>query len=157
MNKQKIKRFLKIIDKNMNEIKEEAIKAYKESFLAKDNNIRIYINLAGKVEAVVVPSWSKYIEDTYEKEIFVCEFNKEEINLNELLGELCYLNDYEEFKKWCEIENEDLKWDSYKKFNKDNFDEFIERNIEYSLSDFLEEINKSIEKRKQELQKIVEN
>ncbi|VIF29747.1 Uncharacterised protein [Clostridioides difficile] len=32
MNKQKIKRFLKIIDKNMNEIKEEAIKAYKESF-----------------------------------------------------------------------------------------------------------------------------
>lgn len=103
MNKQKIKRFLKIIDKNMNEIKEEAIKAYKESFLAKDNNIRIYINLAGKVEAVVVPSWSRYIEDTYEKEIFVCEFDKEEINLNELLGELCYLNDYEEFKNGAKL------------------------------------------------------
>ncbi|WP_237672952.1 hypothetical protein [Clostridioides difficile] len=66
------------------------------------------------------------------------------------------MNDYEEFKKWCEIENEDLKWDSYKKFNKDNFDEFIERNIEYSLSDFLKELSESIENCKQDLKLMIE-
>ncbi|EQF28849.1 hypothetical protein QEW_0447 [Clostridioides difficile CD160] len=157
MNNQKIKRFLKIIDKNIDKIKEEAIKTYKESFLEENNNIRIHINLAGKVEALAVPHFCKYTEDIYEREIFVCEFNKEKISIDELLGELYYLKDYEEFKKWCNDEEENLSWYNYKKFNEDNFDELVERHIEDSLSDFLEELNESIENRKKELQEIVAN
>lgn len=156
MNYKKIKRFLKIIDKNIDKIEEEAIKVYKESFLAENNNIRIYINLEGKVEVISVHNSLKYVEDIYEREIFICELNKEKISVNELLGEPCYLNDYEEFEKWCKIKNEDLNWESYKKFNKDSFDELIERNLEDSLSDFSEEIKKNIENRKQELQEIIE-
>lgn len=157
MNNQRIKRFLKIIDNNIDKIEEEAIKAYKESFLQENNNIRIYINLAGNVEALTVPRFYKYIEDIHEREVFVCEFNKERINIDELLGELYYLNDYEEFKKWCNDEEENLSWDNYKTFNKDNFDELVERHIEDSLSNFIEELNEGVESRKQELKKIVEN
>lgn len=77
MNYKKIKRFLKIIDKNIDKIEEEAIKVYKENFLAEDNNIRIYINLEGKVEVISVHNSLKYVEDIYEREIFICELNKE--------------------------------------------------------------------------------
>ncbi|HEK4806775.1 TPA: hypothetical protein SOL06_003791, partial [Clostridioides difficile] len=52
---------------------------------------------------------------------------------------------------------ENLDWDSYKKFNKENFEEIAERNIDDSTSVFLEELQKGIESCKQELQNIVEN
>ena len=43
-----------------------------------------------------------------------------------------------------------------KKFNKENFDELVERNIEDSLPDFLEELSESIENCKQELKSMIE-
>ncbi|ALP03631.1 hypothetical protein PCZ31_1701 [Clostridioides difficile] len=74
-----------------------------------------------------------------------------------MFGEIYHVNDYEEFEKWCEKEDKSLNWDSYEKFNKENFEEIAERNIDDSSSAFLEKLHESIENCKQELQNIVEN
>ncbi|HFL3820387.1 hypothetical protein O0959_17600 [Clostridioides difficile] len=50
-----------------------------------------------------------------------------------------------------------MNWDSYEKFNKENFEEIAERNIDDSSSAFLEKLREGIENCKQELQNIVEN
>ncbi|VIB46926.1 Uncharacterised protein [Clostridioides difficile] len=50
-----------------------------------------------------------------------------------------------------------MDWDSYKKFNKENFEEIAERNIDDCASVFLEELREGIESCKQELQNAVEN
>ncbi|MDW0020199.1 hypothetical protein RHK11_20370 [Clostridioides difficile] len=155
MNKQKARRFLRVIDMNIDKIKEEAIKAFKESCLIKEtNNIKIYIDIQGKVEAIAVQTWAKLLDD--DKEINIFTLNQAPTHLNDMLGEICYVNDYE-FENWCENEWENLDWDSYKKFNKENFEEIAERNIDDSTSVFLEELQKGIESCKQELQNIVEN
>jgi hypothetical protein len=54
-------------------------------------------------------------------------------------------------------EDKSLNWDSYEKFNKENFEEIAERNIDDSSSAFLEKLREGIENCKQELQNIVEN
>ncbi|MCI0937058.1 hypothetical protein MJU95_017890 [Clostridioides difficile] len=155
MNKQKARRFLRVIDMNIDKIEEEAIKAFKESCLIKEtNNIKIYIDIQGKVEAIAVQTWAKLLDDN--KEINIFTLNQTPTHLNDMLGEICYVNDYEEFENWCENEWENLDWDSYKKFNKENFDELVERNIEDSLPDFLEELSESIENCKQELKSMIE-
>ncbi|EGT5272260.1 hypothetical protein KWL13_011910 [Clostridioides difficile] len=156
MDKQKARRFLKVIDMNIDKIEEEAIKAFKESCLIEEaNDIKIYINIQGKIEAIAVPTWAKLLEN--DKEINIFTLRQIETHLNDMFGELCYVNDYEEFENWCENECENLNWDSYKKFNKENFEEIAERNIDDSSSVFLEKLHESIENCKQELQKIVEN
>ncbi|EGT5471311.1 hypothetical protein KWW51_14190 [Clostridioides difficile] len=156
MDKQKARRFLKVIDMNIDKIEEEAIKAFKESCLIEEaNDIKIYINIQGKIEVIAVPTWAKLLEN--DKEINIFTLRQIETHLNDMFGELCYVNDYEEFENWCENECENLNWDSYKKFNKENFEEIAERNIDDSSSVFLEKLHESIENCKQELQKIVEN
>ncbi|HBL6286314.1 TPA: hypothetical protein ACMU97_000858 [Clostridioides difficile] len=156
MNKQKARRFLRVIDMNIDKIEEEAIKAFKESCLIEDtNDIRISIDFQGNIEAEVVSPSTKFLED--DKEINIFTLNQAPMHLNDMFGELCYVNDYEEFENWCENEWENLNWNSYKKFNKENFEEIAERNIDDSTSVFLEELQKSIESCKQELQNIVEN
>nr|MDB9643922.1 hypothetical protein [Clostridioides difficile] len=156
MNKQKARRFLRVIDINMDKIEEEAIKAFKESCLIEEgNDIRISIDFQGNVEAEVVSPSTKFLDD--DKEINIFTLNQAPTHLNDMLGEICYVNDYEEFENWCENEWENLDWDSYKKFNKENFEEIAERNIDDSTSVFLEELQKGIESCKQELQNIVEN
>lgn len=156
MNKQKARRFLRVIDMNMDKIEEEAIKAFKESCLIKEeNDIKIFIDFQGKVEAIAIQAYAKLLDDN--KEINIFTLNQTPTHLNDMLGEICYVNDYEEFENWCENEWENLDWDSYKKFNKENFEEIAERNIDDSTSVFLEELQKGIESCKQELQNIVEN
>lgn len=156
MNKQKARRFLRVIDMNIDKIEEEAIKAFKESCLIKEtNNIKIYIDIQGKVEAIAVQTWAKLLGD--DKEINIFTLNQAPTHLNDMLGEICYVNDYEEFENWCKNEWENLDWDSYKKFNKENFEEIAERNIDDSTSVFLEELQKGIESCKQELQNVIEN
>ncbi|MDO0133087.1 hypothetical protein KLN18_18735 [Clostridioides difficile] len=156
MNKQKARRFLNVIDMNIDKIEEEAIKAFKESCLIKEeNDIKIFIDFQGKVEAIAVSTWAKLLDD--DKEINIFTLNQAPTHLDDMFGELCYVNDYEEFENWCENEDESLNWDSYKKFNKENFEEITERNIDDSSSVFLEKLRESIESCKQELQKIVEN
>lgn len=158
MNKQEAKRFLRVINKNIDKIEEEAIQVYKENYLIESTDIvRISIDLKGNIKSTI-SNLQGYSDDVFnEREIIVYEFYQYETNLQVLFGELCFLNDYEDFVKWCEIECESLNWHSYKNFNKENFEEIAERNIEDSLSSFLEELNESIENRKQNLQKIVEN
>ncbi|HBL5345911.1 hypothetical protein [Clostridioides difficile] len=156
MNKQKARRFLRVIDIKMNKIEEEAIKAFKESCLIEEeNDIRISIDFQGNVEAEVVSPSTKFLED--DKEINIFTLNQAPTHLNDMFGELCYLNDYEEFENWCENEWENLNWDSYKKFNKENFEEIAERNIDDSTPVFLEKLREGIESCKQELQNVVEN
>ncbi|MFL8710802.1 hypothetical protein Q3304_08550 [Clostridioides sp. GD02377] len=159
MDKKNAKRFLKIIDKNIDKIEEEAIQAYKERYAGEITNaMKISVNLEQIVKTTIVLGYAEVLSDIFnEREIIVYEFNQEKNVLADALGELCYLKDYKEFEKWCDDEEENLSWDNYKKFNKDNFDELVERNMEDSLSDFLEELNESIENRKKELQEIVEN
>lgn len=156
MSKKEAK-FLKVIDMNIDKIKEEATKIYKEYYLIEITDaIRISINLKGVVKSTI-SGWQGYSDDIFNmREIIVYEFNQEEKNLNDFLGELCFLNDYEKFAAWCDAESEFLDWDSYEKFNKENFDELVERNIEDSLQDFLEELSESIETRKQELKSMIE-
>ncbi|HBH3109898.1 TPA: hypothetical protein KSG64_003446 [Clostridioides difficile] len=156
MNKQKARRFLRVIDMNMDKIEEEAIKAFKESCLIKEeNDIKIFIDFQGKVEAIAIQAYAKLLED--DKEINIFTSRQIENNLDDMFGEIYYVNDYEEFENWCENEYESLNWDSYKKFNKENFEEIAERNIDDSTSVFLEELREGIESCKQELQNIVEN
>ncbi|HBG3258827.1 TPA: hypothetical protein KP562_003067 [Clostridioides difficile] len=156
MNKQKARRFLRVIDMNMNKIEEEAIKAFKESCLIKEeNDIKIFIDFQGKVEAIAIQAYAKLLED--DKEINIFTSRQIENNLDDMFGEIYYVNDYEEFENWCENEYESLNWDSYKKFNKENFEEIDERNIDDSTSVFLEELREGIESCKQELQNILEN
>lgn len=156
MNKQKARRFLRVIDMNIDKIEEEAIKAFKESCLIKEeNDIKIFIDFQGKVEAIAIQAYAKLLED--DKEINIFTSRQIENNLNDMFGEIYYVNDYEEFENWCENEYESLNWDSYKKFNKENFEEIAERNIDDSTSVFLEELREGIESCKQELQNIVEN
>ncbi|HEO8458180.1 TPA: hypothetical protein U2J25_003321 [Clostridioides difficile] len=156
MNKQKARRFLRVIDMNIDKIEEEAIKAFKESCLIKEtNDIKVYINIQGKVEAIAVPTWAKLLED--DKEINIFTLTQTPTHLNDMFGEIYCVNDYEEFENWCENECESLDWDSYKKFNKENFEEIAERNIDDSTSVFLEKLREGIESCKQELQNIVEN
>ncbi|HBF5807986.1 TPA: hypothetical protein KOU50_003898 [Clostridioides difficile] len=156
MNKQKARRFLRVIDMNMDKIEEEAIKAFKESCLIKEeNDIKIFIDFQGKVEAIAIQAYAKLLDDN--KEINIFTSRQIENNLDDMFGEICYVNDYEEFENWCENEYESLNWDSYKKFNKENFEEIAERNIDDSTSVFLEELREGIESCKQELQNIVEN
>ncbi|HGM3195542.1 TPA: hypothetical protein ACKOIF_000918 [Clostridioides difficile] len=151
------KKFLKVVDMNIDKIKEEATKIYKEYYLIEITNaIRISINLKGVVKSTI-SSYQGYSDDIFNmREIIVYEFSQKENNLNDFLGELCFLNDYEEFATWCDAESESLDWDSYEKFNKENFDELVERNIEDSLPGFLEELSESIETRKQELKSMIE-
>ncbi|HFL2427536.1 TPA: hypothetical protein ACG3JQ_003651 [Clostridioides difficile] len=157
MDKKEAKKFLKVIDMNIDKIEEEATKIYKEYYLIEITNvIRISINLKGVVKSTI-SSWQGYSDDIFNmREIIVYEFGQEEKNLNDFLGELCFLNDYEEFVVWCDAESETLDWDSYEKFNKENFDELVERNIEDSLPDFLKELSESIETCKQELKSKIE-
>ncbi|HBG7257378.1 hypothetical protein C4238_03675 [Clostridioides difficile] len=156
MDKKEAKKFLKVIDMNIDKIEEEAIKAFKESCLIKEtNDIKIYIDIQGKVEAIAIQAYAKLLDD--DKEINIFTLNQTPTHLNDMFGEICYVNDYEEFENWCENEWENLDWDSYKKFNKENFEEIAERNIDDSTSVFLEELQKGIESCKQELQNIVEN
>lgn len=141
MNKQKARRFLRVIDIKMNKIEEEAIKAFKESCLIEEeNDIRISIDFQGNVEAEVVSPSTKFLED--DKEINIFTLNQAPTHLNDMFGELCYLNDYEEFENWCENEWENLNWDSYKKFNKENFEEITERNIDDSTPVFFRKITR---------------
>lgn len=101
MNKQKARRFLRVIDMNIDKIEEEAIKAFKESCLIKEtNNIKIYIDIQGKVEAIAVQTWAKLLDD--DKEINIFTLNQTPTHLNDMLGEIYHVNDYEEFEKWCE-------------------------------------------------------
>ncbi|HBH3496201.1 Uncharacterised protein [Clostridioides difficile] len=157
MNKKEAKKFLKVIDMNIDKIKEEATKIYKEYYLIEITNaIRISINLKGVVKSTI-SSCQGYSDDIFNmREIIVYEFSQEENNLNDFLGELCFLNDYEEFATWCDAESESLDWDSYEKFNKENFDELVERNIEDSLPGFLEELSESIENCKRDLKLMIE-
>ncbi|HDX7174399.1 TPA: hypothetical protein RQB01_003678 [Clostridioides difficile] len=156
MNKQKARRFLRVIDINMDKIEEEAIKAFKESCLIEEgNDIRISIDFQGNVEAEVVSPSTKFLED--DKEINIFTLNQAPTHLDDMFGEIYHVNDYEEFEKWCEKEDKSLNWDSYEKFNKENFEEIAERNIDDSSSAFLEKLHESIENCKQELQNIVEN
>ncbi|ENY8920244.1 hypothetical protein BGU48_10770 [Clostridioides difficile] len=156
MNKQKARRFLRVIDMNMDKIEEEAIKAFKESCLIKEeNDIKIFIDFQGKVEAIAIQAYTKLLDDN--KEINIFTSRQIENNLDDMFGEICYVNDYEEFVNWCEDKCENLNWDSYKKFNKENFEEIAERNIDDSTPVFLEELREGIESCKQELQNIVEN
>lgn len=135
MNKQKARRFLRVIDMNMDKIEEEAIKAFKESCLIKEeNDIKIFIDFQGKVEAIAIQAYAKLLED--DKEINIFTSRQIENNLDDMFGEIYYVNDYEEFENWCENEYESLNWDSYKKFNKENFEEIAERNIDDSTSVF---------------------
>ncbi|HAT4898288.1 hypothetical protein KLM88_19590 [Clostridioides difficile] len=156
MNKQKARRFLRVIDMNIDKIEEEAIKAFKESCLIKEtNDIKIYIDIQGKVEAIAVQTWAKLLGD--DKEINIFTLNQAPTHLDDMFGGIYHVNDYEEFEKWCEKEDKSLNWDSYEKFNKENFEEIAERNIDDSSSAFLEKLHESIENCKQELQNIVEN
>ncbi|HBF5134980.1 hypothetical protein KWK63_011580 [Clostridioides difficile] len=156
MNKQKAKRFLRAIDMNIDKIEEEAIKAFKESCLIEEtNDIKVFIDIQGKVEAIAVQTWAKLLDDG--KEINIFTLRQTTTHLNDMFGELCYVNDYEEFEKWCENEWKNLNWDSYKKFNKENFEEITERNIDDSTPVFLEKLREGIESCKQELQNVVEN
>ncbi|HBG3901775.1 TPA: hypothetical protein KQC60_003170 [Clostridioides difficile] len=156
MNKQKARRFLRVIDMNIDKIEEEAIKAFKESCLIKEtNDIKIYIDIQGKVEAIAVQTWAKLLGD--DKEINIFTLNQAPTHLDDMFREIYHVNDYEEFEKWCEKEDKSLNWDSYEKFNKENFEEIAERNIDDSSSAFLEKLHESIENCKQELQNIVEN
>ena len=156
MNKQKARRFLRVIDMNIDKIEEEAIKAFKESCLIKEtNDIKIYIDIQGKVEAIAVQTWAKLLGD--DKEINIFTLNQAPTHLDDMFGEIYHVNDYEEFEKWCEKEDKSLNWDSYEKFNKENFEEIAERNIDDSSSAFLEKLHESIENCKQDLQNIVEN
>ncbi|HFL3860705.1 TPA: hypothetical protein ACG3SI_002026 [Clostridioides difficile] len=157
MDKKEAKKFLKVIDVNIDKIEEEATKIYKECFLIETTDaIRISINLKGAVKSTI-SSWQGYSDDIFNmREVIVYEFSQEENNLNDFIGELCFLNDYEEFTTWCDTESEALNWDSYEKFNKENFDEIVERNIEDSLPDFLKELSESIEKCKQDLKLMIE-
>ncbi|EGT4908102.1 hypothetical protein DAF77_14060 [Clostridioides difficile] len=156
MNKQKARRFLRVIDMNMDKIEEEAIKAFKESCLIKEeNDIKIFIDFQGKVEAIAIQAYAKLLDD--DKEINIFTSRQIRNNLDDMFGEIYYVNDYEEFENWCENEWENLNWDSYKKFNKENFEKIAERNIDDSTSVFLEELREGIESCKQELQNIVEN
>lgn len=156
IDKKEAKKFLKVIDMNIDKIEEEAIKAFKESCLIKEtNDIKIYIDIQGKVEAIAVQTWAKLLDD--DKEINIFTLNQAPTHLNDMLGEICYVNDYEEFVNWCENKCESLNWDSYKKFNKENFEEITERNIDDSTPVFLEKLREGIESCKQELQNVVEN
>lgn len=157
MNKQKAKRFLRVIDMNIDKIEEEAIKIYKEGYLIETTDaIRISINTKGVVKSTI-SSWQGYSDDIFnEREVIVYKFSQEKVQIEDLLGELCFLNDYKEFASWCDTKSETLNWNSYKKFNKENFDELVERNIEDSLPDFLEELSKSIENCKQDLKLMIE-
>ncbi|AXU74683.1 hypothetical protein CDIF28670_01073 [Clostridioides difficile] len=155
MNKQKARRFLRVIDMNMDKIEEEAIKAFKESCLIEEgNDIRISIDFQGNVEAEVVSPSTKFLED--DKEINIFTLNQAPSRLEEMFGELYYVNDYEEFVNWCENEYESLNWVSYEKFNKENFEEIAERNIDDCTSTFLEKLHEGIENCKQELKLMVE-
>ena len=60
-------------------------------------------------------------------------------------------------KNGVKKEDKSLNWDSYEKFNKENFEEIAERNIDDSSSAFFEKLREGIENCKQELQNIVEN
>ncbi|HID9524681.1 TPA: hypothetical protein ACXI18_002456 [Clostridioides difficile] len=157
MDKKEAKKFLKVVDMNIDKIKEEATKIYKECYLIETTDtIRISINLKGVVKSTI-SSWQGYSDDIFNmREIIVYEFSQGEVQIEDLLGELCFLNDYEEFATWCDTESETLNWNSYEKFNKENFDELVERNIEDSLPDFLEELSESIENCKQELKSMIE-
>lgn len=157
MDKKEAKKFLKVIDMNIDKIEEEATKIYKECYLIETTDtIRISINLKGVVKSTI-SSWQGYSDDIFNmREIIVYEFSQEEVRIEDFLGELCFLNDYEEFATWCDTESENLNWYSYEKYNKENFDELFERNIEDSLPDFLEELSESIENRKQELKSMFE-
>lgn len=157
MNKINAKRFLKIIDKNMDKIREEAIKIYKENCLIESTDVaRISINLDETVKSTI-SSWQGYSDAVFnEREIIVYKFNQEKNSLENVLGELCYLQDYDEFERWCDKEEESLNWRSYRKFNEGNFNELVERNIDDSLPDFLNELNESIENCKQDLKLIIE-
>lgn len=141
MNKQKAKRFLRAIDMNIDKIEEEAIKAFKESCLIEEtNDIKVFIDIQGKVEAIAVQTWAKLLDDG--KEINIFTLRQTTTHLNDMFGELCYVNDYEEFEKWCENEWKNLNWDSYKKFNKENFEEITERNIDDSTPVFFRKITR---------------
>ncbi|HEK8948121.1 TPA: hypothetical protein STY86_004015, partial [Clostridioides difficile] len=123
MNKQKAKRFLRAIDMNIDKIEEEATKIYKERYLIETTDaIRISINLEGVVKSTI-SSWQGYSDDIFNmREVIVYEFSQEKVQIDDFLGELCFLNDYEEFATWCDTESETLNWNSYEKFNKENFD-----------------------------------
>ena len=60
-------------------------------------------------------------------------------------------------KNGVKKEDKSLNWDSYEKFNKENFEEIAERNKDDCTSTFLEKLHEGIENCKQELQNIVEN
>ena len=101
MNKQKARRFLRVIDMNIDKIEEEAIKAFKESCLIEEgNDIRISIDFQGNVEAEVVSPSTKFLED--DKEINIFTLNQAPTHLDDMFGEIYHVNDYEEFEKWCE-------------------------------------------------------
>ncbi|EOY7191145.1 hypothetical protein MXT65_17620 [Clostridioides difficile] len=157
MDKKEAKKFLKVIDMNIDKIEEEATKIYKEGYLIETtDSIRISINSEGVVKSTI-SSWRGYSDDIFNmREVIVYEFSQEKIQIEDFLGELCFLNDYEEFATWCDTESEALNWDSYEKFNKENFDELVERNIEDSLPVFLKELSESIEKCKQDLKLMIE-
>ncbi|EGT3663342.1 TPA: hypothetical protein KPF99_003644 [Clostridioides difficile] len=157
MNKQKAKRFLRAIDMNIDKIEEEATKIYKERYLIETTDaIRISINLEGVVKSTI-SSWQGYSDDIFNmREVIVYEFSQEKVQIDDFLGELCFLNDYEEFATWCDTESETLNWNSYEKFNKENFDELVERNIEDGLPIFLKELSESIENCKQDLKLMIE-
>ncbi|MDY6631010.1 hypothetical protein SQ694_19185 [Clostridioides difficile] len=157
MNKQKAKRFLRAIDMNIDKIEEEATKIYKERYLIETTDaIRTSINLEGVVKSTI-SSWQGYSDDIFNmREVIVYEFSQEKVQIDDFLGELCFLNDYEEFATWCDTESETLNWNSYEKFNKENFDELVERNIEDGLPIFLKELSESIENCKQDLKLMIE-
>ena len=157
MNKQKAKRFLRAIDMNIDKIEEEATKIYKERYLIETTDaIRISINLEGVVKSTI-SSWQGYSDDIFNmREVIVYEFSQEKVQIDDFLGELCFLNDYEEFATWCDTESETLNWNSYEKFNKENFDELVERNIEDGLPIFLKELSESLENCKQDLKLMIE-
>lgn len=97
MDKKEAKKFLKVIDMNIDKIEEEAIKAFKESCLIKEtNDIKIYIDIQGKVEAIAIQAYAKLLDD--DKEINIFTSRQTGNNLDDMFGEIYYVNDYEEFE-----------------------------------------------------------
>lgn len=57
MDKKEVKKFLKVVDMNIDKIKEEVMKIYKECYLIEIIDIiRIFINLKGVVKSIIL-SW----------------------------------------------------------------------------------------------------
>ncbi|MBY2040720.1 hypothetical protein KWT41_19770, partial [Clostridioides difficile] len=65
MDKKEAKKFLKVVDMNIDKIKEEATKIYKECYLIETTDtIRISINLKGVVKSTI-SSWQGYSDDIF--------------------------------------------------------------------------------------------